>query len=475
LRLIPKLLLAAAGLFLLYFYGLTHAGLLGPDEPRYAAIGREMALSGDWVTPRLWGAEWFEKPALLYWLVALGHVAKLGDDLAPRLPIAIFSVGFLLFYFARLRREFGQRAAWFSSAMLATSVGWLAYSRVAVTDLPLAAAYSASLLSAMPWIRSGGRRGLVLSGVFLGIAMLAKGLVPVILIAPLLWVGRKHWTDLFLLAGAALAIAAPWYIACYLRNGDVFIETFFWKHHFGRFTSPELQHVQPWWYYMPVLAGLLYPWTPGLAVLRRLDWGEPRRLMLALCVVFGFVFLSASTNKLPGYLLPLLPSVFALIGAQLAEVESRLVPVFAACLLTLFPVAAALLPEGVADGLSRASADAISWVAVIGFLAASLLIYLLARRSFILAMAATTFATTTAVVALLVHTFPELDRVASARPLWRKLSASGDLACIEETDRGLRYGLSYYARRELPSCSGERHRVNHGILDRDRGVSFESE
>ena len=66
-RKIPRLLWLAVPLaYFLYFYRLDAAGLIGPDEPRYASIGREMARSGDWITPRLWGLPWFEKPALLY-------------------------------------------------------------------------------------------------------------------------------------------------------------------------------------------------------------------------------------------------------------------------------------------------------------------------------------------------------------------------------------------------------------------------
>ena len=81
-----------------YLYGLGTVGLLGPDEPRYAAIGREMVVSGDWVTPRLWGEPWFEKPALLYWLTA-AQKAGLGDDLSPRVPVAVMSLAYLLLQF----------------------------------------------------------------------------------------------------------------------------------------------------------------------------------------------------------------------------------------------------------------------------------------------------------------------------------------------------------------------------------------
>src|ERR1700740_2719460 len=104
--------------------------MLGPDEPRYASIGRAMAASGDWITPRLWGEAWFEKPALLYWMTGAGFRLGLGDDLAPRLPVALLSVAFLVFFYWALRREFGGRPALAATIILATSAGWLAFSYV---------------------------------------------------------------------------------------------------------------------------------------------------------------------------------------------------------------------------------------------------------------------------------------------------------------------------------------------------------
>ena len=81
-RKIPRLLWVVLPLaYLVYFYDLSATGLLGPDEPRYASIAREMARSGDWITPRLWGAPWFEKPALLYWLSGLGFRLGLSTEL----------------------------------------------------------------------------------------------------------------------------------------------------------------------------------------------------------------------------------------------------------------------------------------------------------------------------------------------------------------------------------------------------------
>src|SRR6185437_11309216 len=121
----------------LYFYGITNVGMLSTDEPRYAAVGREMAQTGDWITPRLWGKPWFEKPPLLYWMTATATLAGFSPDAAPRVPVALTAVVFLAFFYFRLRALFDERAALFAAAMLATSAGWLAYGFVAVTDLPM--------------------------------------------------------------------------------------------------------------------------------------------------------------------------------------------------------------------------------------------------------------------------------------------------------------------------------------------------
>src|SRR6516162_10513370 len=118
----PKALvwLALPLAFWLYFSHLSTAGLLGPDEPRYASVAREMARSGDWITPRLWGEPWFEKPALLYWMTGAAFRLGLGPELAPRLPVALLAFSFLGFYWWILRREFGFLAAWLSTLILST-------------------------------------------------------------------------------------------------------------------------------------------------------------------------------------------------------------------------------------------------------------------------------------------------------------------------------------------------------------------
>src|SRR5580698_4569046 len=217
-------------------------GMYSVDEPRYADIGRAMAHTGDWVTPRLWGQPWFEKPALLYWMTAAAFRAGLGPDLAPRLPVAILSVLFLAFFWWRLKLEWGQRAASCATAMLATSVGWLAYSHVAVTDLPLAAFFSAAVLLSLPWMARQDRADLTAAAACLGLATLAKGLVPGILFLPVLAMGWRRLRD-WLRPGPLLAFSVcvfPWYILCTIRNGSEFLRVLFVQQQFGRFRSAAL-------------------------------------------------------------------------------------------------------------------------------------------------------------------------------------------------------------------------------------------
>ena len=445
------LLCAGAALFFLYFFGLARTGLLGPDEPRYAAIGRAMADTGDWITPRLWGQPWFEKPALLYWMTALGFDAGLGLDLAPRLPVAIASVVFLIYFFAELRRQFGEVAAGYATMILATSAGWLAFSHVAVTDLPMSAAFGASMLLLVS--EQPGRARFLLSGALLGLAVLAKGLVPLALFLPALWFLRHRIRGLALIFGAAALVAAPWYILVTLRNGTPFLQEFFWKHHFARFVTGALQHEQPFWFYAPVLIAGFFPWSPLLLLLfRKILYQDRRAAFLAAWFVWGFVFFSVSRNKLPGYLLPLLPALAALLGIALAQARQRsagMIALLASCaaLLSLVPAAEELLPQALLAGISRAPIRLpAEWIApALVAATACALLEKTGRRTSAAALVAVL--TTLSVVWLVRQTYPILDRAVSAR------QTAGSITCVPAGQRSTRYSLDYYAGRELPDCN----------------------
>jgi len=462
-RKIPRLLWIVLPLaYLLYFYGLGAVGLVGPDEPRYASIAREMARSGDWITPRLWGQPWFEKPALLYWMTGAAFRLGIGPDLAPRLPVALIAAGFLVFYWWILRREFGARAAWFATLILGCCGGWLLSSQVGVPDMPMTAAFAAAMLLALPWIGRRDTRHLPVAAALLGLAVLAKGPVALVLAAPLCLRFRSA-RDLVRprVVAPFLAVALPWYLLCYLRNGKIFLHDFFFVHNFERFTSNALMHVQPWWFYLPVLAGLLLPWFPLLFLLgRRAAYRDARRLFLLAWVVFGVVFFTAATNKLPGYLLPLLPAAAALMGVALDEAEAETAhagPWLACCalLLVAFPMAARMLPVALATGLSKTPLPAFQaiWLLALGVAAAAWLLESRAHRlAAVLLIAAGAAAGT---VYLKRVAAPELDRTVSARALWREISGRADEVCVDQIERNWRYGLNYYSGTPLPECSDE--------------------
>ncbi len=458
----------AAG-YVLFIFSSSGRGLVGPDEPRYASIAREMARSGDWITPRLDGEPWFEKPALLYWLGAAAHAVGVEGDLATRLPVSLLSIGFLIFFHWRLWRLFGLLEADYATAILATSAGWTAFSQAGIFDLPLAASLGAALFFLLPWAgnrdEAGARSGLPLLGALLGVSALAKGLTgPALAALAVLPVCFRHGLkvvakDLFhpRVLGAFLVVAAPWYWLCTAENGWAFLADFFGTHHFSRFFSESLQHVQPTWFFIPVLLIGFLPWTPLLALypneeMRR----DPKVRFLLGWALTTLVFFSFSTNKVASYILPALPPLAALVGIRLARVKTAsLLLAGAGLLLLLVPLAEALLPVALAHGLRKAwPPEIIAWLWTIPLVAAagaSAWLDRIGRRGAAIALLAA--CTIASLVHLKVSAFPALDAQAGTRSLWREVEPHLAEACIGDVRRHVAYGLAYYSDSRLRECS----------------------
>jgi 4-amino-4-deoxy-L-arabinose transferase-like glycosyltransferase len=466
-RRIPRALWLVLPLaYFLYFYHLAAVGLIGPDEPRYAAIARTMAASGDWVTPRLMGQPWFEKPALLYWMEAVFFRAGFGAEIAPRIPIALLAVAFLGFFWWILRREFGGRPASFATAILGTSAAWIVSSQIGTTDLPLTVTYAAAMLLALPWVRRRDPEFLPWVAALLGLAVLAKGPVAVVLACPILvpwkgpfWPALGHNILTFLRPRVVipfLAVTLPWYALCTRANGTAFLRDFFWKHNVERFVSSTAvgNHGQPFWYFGPVLLALLLPWTPLLPLtLRRAPYADPGRLFLLIWAALFLVFFSGSANMLPSYILPLIPAAAALLGMALAEARSA-APWLAACavLLIAFPIAAPILPMAVARGLSHAPAPHFHWT-WLPPLAVAIAAWALDRRGRRFAAVLTIVtAATIGTVLLKSSAAPDLDRLASARTLRQQLGPRQETVCVDWVPRGMEYSIDYYFVPPLPNC-----------------------
>ena len=327
-----------------YFSNLGAIGFVGPDEPRYAWIARAMAESGDWVTPRLYGKPWFEKPPLYYWMAGASFKMFGVGEVTARLPSALCALYATLALAWLALRFYGEETARWLLLLLPTSVGMIGFSHAAATDMPFSAMLTIAMVCAAvilgltrnestpilphtPWL------ALFLFGFFLGLAVLAKGPAAIVLTGGgvIFWaLFTKRWRDAFrLLHPVAIAsfclTALPWYILCAGRNPD-FFRVFIIEHNFKRYLTPEFQHIQPFWYYVPVILVELLPWSL-IGVGAFLGWclGKSRfdisekTSFVSSWALFCVVFFSVSQSKLPGYILPAFPAFVLLASIALSS------------------------------------------------------------------------------------------------------------------------------------------------------------
>jgi 4-amino-4-deoxy-L-arabinose transferase-like glycosyltransferase len=324
------LIVLAASAFL-FFFGLGQLGFLGPDEPRYVEVAREMFASGDYISTRLCGCLWFEKPVLVYWMSAAGYHLFGVDEFAARAPIAAAALGTLAVLYFALRR-LGKGLAVAAVLVLATSGIFIAYARVATPDMVLTAAITTAVLAGFHATMGSGRlrSGLwLLAFSFMGVAVLAKGLVGAVLVIAILGthllfsgklgsIGLRDW---LLGPGVFLIVSGTWYGPVIWRHGWAFIEEFFVRHHFARYTSNEFGHPQPVYFFALVAIAGLAPWSffliPAIGRLRLLRDSLDSVLVLAwIWAVIPIVFFSFSESKLPGYILPAIPALAVIIGSE---------------------------------------------------------------------------------------------------------------------------------------------------------------
>lgn len=323
-----------------WFGGLDYRKLVKPDEGRYAEIPREMVATGDWLTPRLNGLKYFEKPALQYWATASAYSAFGQHEWSARLwPALTGFLGVLLAWFTG-RRLFGADSGELAAMVLGSSVLYAAIGHINTLDMGLSffmqLALSGFLLAnqagASP---SQSRRWMLVTWAALALAVLSKGIVaPVLAGGTLVFYSLVNrdlspWRRLHLLPGLALffAITAPWFIAVCQANPE-FFHFFFIHEHFERFLTKGHNRVQPWWFFLPILALGLLPWISLLpqsllaAWRQRTDGFDARRFLLVWSVLI-FAFFSVSGSKLPSYILPIFPALALLIAEQLRSTSRR--------------------------------------------------------------------------------------------------------------------------------------------------------
>lgn len=315
----------------------TYGSMLGApslwdiDEAIYADISRNMAQSGDWVMPVFNGGPRFDKPPLLLWMGA-AFIRLLGEtELAVRLGSLLFALLGVVLVHSFALRDYSRRAADFAALILASNLGWFIEGRMGLLDTALSFFIGWALYHLVA-IQRGNPWGYLWMGVALALGVLTKGPVALVLVGGtmLLAVGpRRLWNFLVspwtLVGGAVFVLLAlPWHWAIYRRAGQAWVADYFGYHMFTRFTQPIEDHGFAWYFYLIVLAVGFLPWSGFVAVAlaqRVRGWlkgrqrlSEPARFHLAWFATV-FLFFSASSTKLPGYILPAFLPLAVLLGA----------------------------------------------------------------------------------------------------------------------------------------------------------------
>ncbi|MHA3737276.1 lipid IV(A) 4-amino-4-deoxy-L-arabinosyltransferase [Pseudomonas sp. Eth.TT006] len=326
---IPGLLLAFVVFYLLPL--MTH-GLWIPDETRYGQISQEMLQSGNWVAPHFMGIRYFEKPIAGYWMIAIGQ-AIFGENLfGVRIASALSSGVSVWLAYLLARRLWNNPRISAACALLYMSFGLIAgqagYANLDPqftlwVNLSLVAIWFA-IDSRTPRARLGGW---ALLGFACGMGLMTKGflalMLPVLIALPyMIW--QKRFGELVRYGLVAVAVAAlvsvPWALAVHAREPD-FWRFFFWHEHIRRFAAGEdAQHARPWWFYLPLLFAATLPWALLLPSTLLRTWREkrdPKIAFLALWFVLPLAFFSASSGKLPTYIMPCLLPLALLMGHTL--------------------------------------------------------------------------------------------------------------------------------------------------------------
>jgi len=357
----PRLLLWLLGTFLVAWFALPGwRDLIDPDEGRYAEIPREMLASGDWVTPRLQGLKYFEKPALQYWLTAAAYSVLGVSSASARLVTVVAGfacVSWIGFVGLRL---YGARRGLYSVLMCGSGLLFFGAGHYITLDMMLTLWLSVALGSLMlaqhTATASQAQRYMLLAWAALALGVLAKGLVALLLPAAslvlyTLWQRDwALWRRLYLGRGLLLmfAIATPWFVVVSMRNPE-FAPFFFIHEHFARYTTDVHKREEPWFFIIAVFLLGSAPWLASTVLaLTKPDFantGEQTangfnaaRLALVY-VIFTLFFFSLSHSQLATYVLPVMPFV-ALLAARRLERQSLLPDAMVAALVGLTLLAA---------------------------------------------------------------------------------------------------------------------------------------
>ena len=317
-------------------YALGVRTLVPPDEGRYAEMAREMFASGDWITTRLNGIKYFEKPPLQTWMNALSFALFGLGDWQARLWTGLCGLFGVVLTGLAGTRVFGARVGFYAALVLGSSFYWVACSQIDSLDMGLSGMMTVALCALLIAQRddaseSERRNWMLVCWAGMALSVLSKGLIGLVLPGGVLvfytifsrdW---AIWKRLHLVKGLVLffLVATPWFVLVGLKNPEQ--PHFFFVHeHFDRFLKKEHHREAAWYIFFVLLAAGSVPWV-GVLVQSLIDAarrdGETTRfrprLMLLVWVAFITLFFTKSNSKLPGYILPVFPAVALLVAVYL--------------------------------------------------------------------------------------------------------------------------------------------------------------
>jgi 4-amino-4-deoxy-L-arabinose transferase-like glycosyltransferase len=313
------------------FFRLGSVTLFDVDEAVFSEATKEMVESGNWITPTYNGENRYDKPILLYWLMAGSYKIFGVNEFGARFPSAVASCLLIcsLFFFVKHFQD--DVTALYAAISSVLSLSFFVYSHAAVTDMLLTLFITLSLFSFYCSVAGNekypGRETMYSFGFYLfsALAFLTKGLIGIVFpfgVALIYMIATERWggvRKVFRLKGLILflLVSAPWYLAQFSINGWVFFDQFIVRHHLKRYTGVISGHKGPFYYYIPVLLIGLFPWIAYIpAGIRNTLKGKEKFYLFALLwVAFLFVFFSLSTTKLPNYILPATPAASLLIAS----------------------------------------------------------------------------------------------------------------------------------------------------------------
>lgn len=326
------LLLVLLGLT--YFIGNGNIPVSDPVESNYAQTAVEMLRSGDYISPRIYGHPWYDKPVFFYWeLIAAYSLFGITDFAARFFPSLVAFAGVLLTYFFA-RRLYGESTGFWSAIVLGTSLIYWCLEKLIITDMSLFLFLNGTLSFFYLAYHEKKRYLYWPAYALAGLAVLVKGpvglLLPGLIILLFLLTERnlKELGQMKLFSGFLLffLVCSPWYWKMYLLHGQEFLDTFLGVHNYLRATVSEHPKWNVWYYYLGILLLGAIPWSltfPGTLwkrwKARNFSLGQKEKFLLLWALVIN-VFFQCMATKYPTYSFPAFLPIAILIAHSL---ESR--------------------------------------------------------------------------------------------------------------------------------------------------------